>query len=98
MTATSLSAASIPSSTSALSWVPGGEEIIRINTFSSVLLPFAAYASLALAAFAASSHTHGALFAVGAAVLLLLFIGIHNAWDSVTYIAMERVRRDAAKQ
>src|SRR5205814_6445794 len=28
--------------TSALSWVPGGEAIIRINTFSSVLLPFAA--------------------------------------------------------
>lgn len=25
------------------------------------------------------------LFGVGAAVLLLLFIGIHNAWDAVTY-------------
>src|SRR5688572_7314547 len=28
--------------TSALSWVPGGEAIIRIDTLSSVLLPFAA--------------------------------------------------------
>ncbi len=25
------------------------------------------------------------MFAVGAAGLLLLFVGIHNAWDSVTY-------------
>jgi hypothetical protein len=24
-------------------------------------------------------------FAVGAAALLLLFVGIHNAWDAVTY-------------
>jgi hypothetical protein len=50
-----------------------------------VLLPFAAYASLGLAAFAASSHTREALFGVGAAALLLLFVGIHNAWDSVAY-------------
>ena len=27
------------------------------------------------------------LFGVGSASILLLFIGIHNAWDSVTYIA-----------
>jgi len=50
-----------------------------------VLLPFAGYAMLAGAACAAYSHTRAALFVVGAAVLLLLFIGIHNAWDIVTY-------------
>ena len=50
-----------------------------------VLLPLAAYALLALSAFAAPSHTRGALFGVGAAALLLLFIGIHNAWDNVAY-------------
>jgi len=50
-----------------------------------VLLPLAAYAMLALSTFAAPSHTREALFAVGAATLLLLFIGIHNAWDSVAY-------------
>jgi len=49
------------------------------------LLPLAAYATLALSAFAASSHTREALFGVGAAALLLLFIGIHNAWDAVIY-------------
>lgn len=50
-----------------------------------VLLPFAAYAILALSAFAARSHVREALFAVAAAALQLLFIGIHNAWDAVTY-------------
>jgi hypothetical protein len=48
------------------------------------LLPFAAYATLAISAFA-HSHMYEALFAVAAAALLLLFIGIHNAWDAVTY-------------
>lgn len=48
-----------------------------------VLLPFVAYAMLAAAAGAAHSHPHAALFVVGAAALLLLFIGIHNAWDTV---------------
>jgi ABC-type transport system involved in multi-copper enzyme maturation permease subunit len=51
----------------------------------NVLLPLAAYTILAVSAFAALSHTHEALFGVGAAALLLLFIGIHNAWDGVTY-------------
>jgi hypothetical protein len=50
-----------------------------------VLLPIAAYAMLAASAFAAHSQAHPALFLVGAAALLLLFIGIHNAWDTVTY-------------
>ena len=50
-----------------------------------VLLPFAAYVTLAVSAYAAGSHLHEALLGVGAAVLLLLFIGIHNAWDAVIY-------------
>lgn len=50
-----------------------------------VLLPLAAYVVLAASAYAARSYVDGALFGVGASVLLLLFIGIHNAWDSVTY-------------
>ena len=50
-----------------------------------VVLPLAAYAILALSSFAASSRTREALFGVGGAALLLVFIGIHNAWDSVSY-------------
>jgi hypothetical protein len=50
-----------------------------------VVLPSAAYGILLVSALAARSHVHEALFGVGAAVLLLLLIGIHNAWDTVTY-------------
>jgi len=49
------------------------------------LLPLAAYAILAFSAFAASAHAREALFGVAAAALLLLFVGIHNAWDAVAY-------------
>jgi len=52
---------------------------------SHVLLPFAAYALLIAAAYATRNHLEMALFGVAAAALLLLFTGIHNAWDSVTY-------------
>jgi hypothetical protein len=55
-----------------------------------ILLPFAAYSMLAVSAFAARSHVREALFGVGAAALLLLFVGIHNAWDGVTYLFFVR--------
>ena len=50
-----------------------------------VILPFFAYAILAASAFAASTRERLALFAVGLAALILLFDGIHNAWDTTTY-------------
>jgi hypothetical protein len=50
-----------------------------------VLLPIAAYITLAVSAYGSRFHVREALFGVGAAVLLLLFTGIHNAWDAVTY-------------
>ena len=49
------------------------------------ILPFAAYLLLAVAAPATLVRTHDALFAIGGAALLLLFIGIHNAWDATLY-------------
>jgi len=56
-------------------------------------LPLAAYATLAASAGAARSNLVGALFAVAVAALLLLFIGIHNAWDAVTYHVFIKQRR-----
>jgi hypothetical protein len=49
------------------------------------MLPLLAYAILALSAFAIPSYTREALFGVGAASLILLFVGIHNAWDAVAF-------------
>ncbi len=56
-----------------------------------VALPLAAYAILALSSLAAPSHPREALFGVGGAALLLLFIGIPNAWDSVAYHVLVNV-------
>jgi hypothetical protein len=58
-----------------------------------LVLPIVAYALLALSALAAPSHARDALFGVGAAVLLLLFIGIHNAWDAVAYYVFVSMRK-----
>jgi len=50
-----------------------------------VLLPFAAYLILAVSAYTVRFRLRETLFGVGGAALLLLFSGIHNAWDAVTY-------------
>jgi hypothetical protein len=56
-------------------------------------LPIVGYAVLAAAALAAPSHERAALFAVGAATLLLLFIGIRNSWDTISYHVLVNLRR-----
>jgi len=61
-----------------------------------VLLPLAAYTILAISAYTALTHAREALFGVAAAALVLLFIGIHNAWDAVTYHVFVR-KTDSAE-
>jgi hypothetical protein len=48
--------------------------------------PLIGYASLIAFSFVSRCNTRAALFGIAATALLLLFIGIHNAWDNVTYI------------
>jgi hypothetical protein len=52
------------------------------------VLPLASYVTIAVAAFAVPSAPAGALFALAGGVLLLIFIGIRNAWDIVTWLAV----------
>lgn len=59
------------------------------------LLPFVAYAVLAASGYMAQSDARQALFVVGAASLLLLFIGIHNAWDAATYHIFVRSKKQS---
>jgi len=40
------------------------------------------------AAFFIEGDPHSCLFVISATALFLLFIGIHNAWDAVTYVAV----------
>jgi nucleoside recognition membrane protein YjiH len=62
------------------------------------LLPFAGYGMLVGSAWAARSNVAAALLGVGGAALLLLFVGIHNAWDTVTYHVFVRKRDDRENQ
>jgi hypothetical protein len=69
--------------------------------FFHFLLPLVAYALLALSAVAAFSHLRGALFGLACACLMLLFDGIHNAWDNVSYhvlVKMGNAAREAIAQ
>ena len=52
------------------------------------VLPPLAYATLLIAAIILQSNLTLSLFVVAGTVLLLLFVGIHNAWDSATFIAL----------
>jgi hypothetical protein len=49
------------------------------------ILPFVSYAALVAAGFTVTANTREALFLAGGSALLLLIIGIHNAWDTTTY-------------
>jgi hypothetical protein len=55
------------------------------------ILPLAAYLTLVVSAWLLVMHAPAALFSIAAAALLLLFIGIHNAWDTVTYLTLDRL-------
>ncbi len=59
-----------------------------------VIFPLAAYAALAASAIVAPVDASLALFLVGAAALVLLFVGIHNAWDAVMYHMTVRPRQE----
>ena len=61
------------------------------------VLPSAAYATLAVSALVFLWHLNGTLFAVATAALLLLFVGIHNAWDGITYHIFVVKKRELQK-
>ncbi len=52
--------------------------------------PLLAYIVLIAAAIALPANPALALYFIGAVMLALLFTGIRNAWDLVTYLAIER--------
>lgn len=54
------------------------------------IFPTIAYATILVAAATLRGRPAGSLFAVATAALVLLYVGIHNAWDTVTWVAIER--------
>jgi uncharacterized oligopeptide transporter (OPT) family protein len=56
--------------------------------------PFLANVLLILAAFVLQKNPSPALYIVGSAMMLLLLVGIRNAWDMVTFLAVERAHSE----
>jgi hypothetical protein len=56
------------------------------------VLPCSTYAAIAAAALLLRRDATLGLFAVAGGALLLLLIGIHNAWDTVTHIVITQQR------
>ena len=63
-----------------------------------VILPLAAYGTLLVAATELNQHPATSLFVIAGTTLTLLFVGIHNAWDTVTYIALRHARKPDKSQ
>ena len=62
------------------------------------VFPLTSYTAIVIASALLFKNPERSLFAVAAAILSLVLIGIHNAWDTVTYLAMgERNRQNASQ-
>jgi hypothetical protein len=59
------------------------------------VFPLAAYGAITIAAIRLPGDAEHSLFTVAGAVLALVLIGIHNAWDTVTYLAIRQGRQDS---
>ena len=57
-------------------------------------LPLLAHILLMVAAFVLRENPASALYIVGSAMILLLLVGIRNAWDMVTFLAVERAHSE----
>jgi hypothetical protein len=60
--------------------------------------PLSGYAILLIGGLLLFWQPEPGLFVVGAAAVALLFNGIHNAWDSITFIAINHSRRKREKE
>jgi len=70
----------------------------RLTTYSPdrqdwvwyTIMPTLAYAAILVGALYLFRVPADAMFAFGGGVMLLIFIGVRNAWDIVTYLAIKR--------
>jgi hypothetical protein len=79
---------------------------LRQTTYKPVLedwlwhsvFPFASYIALVVAAILLPGNPVLALFIIAAVTVLFLFIGIHNSWDTVTYVVLQLSQRENKRQ
>ena len=63
-----------------------------------IILPLISYTGLVVAALLLPVFPAPALFGIATVAVLFLFIGIHNAWDTVTYMAVKQSQQDTNRQ
>ena len=63
-----------------------------------VVLPVTAYAVLTVAALLLRRRPAAGLYGVAVAALSLLYIGVHNAWDSVTFTALNQHQQEEKRE
>ena len=64
-----------------------------------IILPLVSYSTLVSAAFLIPGGLPElALFGIASGAVLFLFIGIHNAWDTVTYIVAQDARLEKTQE
>lgn len=56
------------------------------------VFPLLAYAALLAAAMLLQWHTRSSVVIIAGTDLLFLFVGIHNSWDTVTYLTLQADR------
>jgi len=74
---------------------------VREDWLWNVILPGIAYGGLLTMALLIWRHPDFTLYAVAAISMLLLFIGIHNAWDIAVWMSLKRhdpAREEASKE
>lgn len=59
-----------------------------------LIFPLLAHVLLIVAAFVLPKNPSSALYIVGLVMMLLLLVGIRNAWDMVTFLAVERAHSE----
>ncbi len=69
---------------------PTGYQPDAEDWFWYAALPLACYFALFLTGLCLRAHVQGFLFLLAGIALVLLYTGIRNAWDTVTYIAVTR--------
>jgi hypothetical protein len=62
------------------------------------IFPLVSYTAFLVAAIVLQFNPFPALFGVAAATVLLLFIGIHNSWDAVTYATIQNSKLENGSQ
>lgn len=72
----------------------GQYQLVMEDWLCHTILPPLGYAAILASALALPARPVSALFGVGAVAILFLILGIHNAWDIVTYITVEHPEGD----